>query len=160
MLRGYNDYEIAKAINVRRETICRWRNQDATFRALLQKKRAEMLDLSAAQLQGMAEQATQVVLRAIHSSNQSDARLAMSLLEKLGVFERGRGLEREELAPVWAGEVREMTEDEAFDANLDAVEASVESKALKLGVGAMDGGQEPRVRAARGANGRFVSKRE
>ena len=113
-----------------------------------------------AQLQGMAGEATRVVLRAIHSTDKSDVKLAMSLLEKLGVFERGRKMEREERAPVWAGEVREMTEEEALDETLDALEASIESKALKLGAGAVEGGKESRVRAVRGAKGRFVSKRE
>jgi len=135
VLRGFNDIGVAKALNLRRETICRWRNQDETFRAILHKKRAEMLDASAVQLQGMAEEATQVVLLAIRSSKNSDPRLAMALLEKLGVFERGRELERSERAPVWAGEVREMTEEEALEETLEAVEASVEAKVKKLGVG-------------------------
>jgi len=111
-------------------------------------------------MRGMAAAATRVVMRAIHSSNKNDARLAMSLLEKLGVFERRRELERGERAPVWSGDVRETTEEEVLVETLDAVEASVDAKVKKLGLGALDGAREAGLRGGRGANGRFVAKRE
>lgn len=160
VLRGFSDVDIAKELSLRRETICRWRNQDETFRAVLQRRRAEMLETSAAQLQGMAEEATQVVLRGIRCSEKGDPRLAMALLEKLGVFERGRELERGGRAPVWAGEVREKTEEEALEETLNAVEASVEAKVKRLGAGALGDGPETGVRAGRGADRRFVANRE
>ena len=47
VLRGFNDFEVAKSLHLRRDNIGRWRNNDAAFHALLKSKRAEMLDANA-----------------------------------------------------------------------------------------------------------------
>src|SRR5829696_4737185 len=63
LLLGHSDIEIAKALDLRRETIWRWKHRDREFQTALRERQATMADAAAERLRGLVDQAVSVVQR-------------------------------------------------------------------------------------------------
>ena len=148
VLRGLTDGEIANYLNVRRETIWRWRHHDPAFRTVLHEQQSAMLDATVGRLQGMAEQAANVVLSALHSSKAAP-KLAMSLLSSLGMFERDRGMGHKRDAPAGTATVREAERENEAERQIAAVEAESEGELLELPAGERGGDRQVRMASKR-----------
>jgi hypothetical protein len=61
LIQGHNDRQVAEAINVRRQTVCDWRNHNPNFRAELSRRRRDLRSSQAARLGHIATTAIDVL---------------------------------------------------------------------------------------------------
>src|SRR5215218_353843 len=134
LLLGHSDIEIAKALDLRRETTWRWKHRDPAFQAALRERQATIADAAAERLRGLVDQAVSVVQRSL-SSAAADPKLAMALLSALGVLDRGRALGQAQAAPAGLVEAGEVGEDVAVERVLETVEVEAGGVVRRLGTG-------------------------
>ncbi len=109
LLQGQSDRQVAEQLHVVRETVCRWRNDNPFFAAVLNRLRKELWDEAHDKLRGLVGKAADVL---DHALDQDDAKVALEVLKTLGVCGRvgaPTGATDPELvllrqAAVWAGQ--------------------------------------------------------
>ncbi|MDO9547160.1 MAG: hypothetical protein Q7J07_10490 [Pelolinea sp.] len=86
ILSGMADGEIAERVGAARQTISRWRNQDADFIMELQQRRAQVRDKHMDSLTELVEMAIEVVRKAlVHGDEPTKLKTAMYVLRISGL---------------------------------------------------------------------------
>jgi len=113
LMAGHNDTFIARAIGCRRETVNRWRNENASFQIALERLRLEAWQQARHRIERLADRALDVIERHIKDGSLP---AAISILRGCGMFDPAlirRDLDwREQFLSdqAWAQEIREFRE--------------------------------------------------
>jgi len=83
ILSGHSDEAVAKEVGVRRETVCRWRNNNFAFQAVLNKGRKELWDDATSKLRNLAHKAIETITKAIEDG---DVKTSMDLLKNINMY--------------------------------------------------------------------------
>ncbi len=84
MLSGQTDTQIAKNISVSRDTVCRWRNHNPHFKAVLNQRRNQLWQNSTERLNSIALRSLDLLEEALI---QGDVKTAFAILEILRLYE-------------------------------------------------------------------------
>lgn len=82
LVQGLADREVAEKVNVARETVTRWRNENAVFQAELNRKRQEIWGAAANKLKCLVTQAVDVLETELQSGN---LKAAIEVLKAVGM---------------------------------------------------------------------------
>lgn len=89
LLTGLSDNEVAKQVGVTRETVCRWRNDNAAFIVELNKRRQAIWGSSLDKLRGLIPKAIEVLEKNISTSEVYDSvavAAAVHVLKAVGLY--------------------------------------------------------------------------
>ncbi len=84
MISGQTDTQIAKSISVSRDTVCRWRNHNPHFKAVLNQRRNQLWQNSTERLNSIVLRSLDLLEKAL---NQGDVKTAFAVLEILRQYE-------------------------------------------------------------------------
>ncbi len=84
IIAGKTDQEIAGALNVARETVTRWRNDNYYFMAELNRRREILLDSAADRLKSLTDVAIDIIYDELFTSG--DFKSAIEFLKVIGIY--------------------------------------------------------------------------
>src|SRR4029453_8873154 len=83
LILGHTDQAVAEQIGVARETICRWRNENPSFMAELNRRRKEVWQMAHERLRGLVGKAIDIVEKAL---NADDVKAALAVLKATTLY--------------------------------------------------------------------------
>ncbi len=83
ILSGCSDEDVAEELGVRRETVCRWRNNNLSFQAVLNRGKKELWDDATSKLRNLAHKAIETIAGAIEDG---DVKTSMDLLKSISMY--------------------------------------------------------------------------
>lgn len=92
LITGMSDGEVAEAVGVSRQTVCEWRNQDAEFKAKLERKRQDVWRVHEDNLRALVSQAIDILKQNMSSQDERvKMAAAVHVLRSVGLY--GQSLE-------------------------------------------------------------------
>jgi len=84
LVQGLSDREVAEKVGVARETVTRWRNENAEFRVALNQRRKEIWGNACEKLRALVTDAVNVLEREI--KEEGNLKAAIEVLKAVGLY--------------------------------------------------------------------------